>query len=126
MPYIPQDRYLEGAHRPATVGELNYVMTCHAIGYVLKHGLRYEHLNHVIGSFEQAIHSDDEESMSGLAITIRNAARNFWNNQPDLLKTGVAGAIKCAQMEFYRRVVGPYEDKAIAKNGDVYPKELLP
>ncbi|MGH3997156.1 MAG: DUF6899 family protein [Pseudonocardiaceae bacterium] len=32
----------------------------------------------------------------------------------------VVGALECAKLELYRRIVGPYEDKAIAKNGDVY------
>jgi hypothetical protein len=31
----------------------------------------------------------------------------------------VIGALECAKLEVYRRFVGPYEDKAIAKNGDV-------
>lgn len=30
------------------------------------------------------------------------------------------GALTGAQLEFYRRVVAPYEDKKIKENGDVY------
>lgn len=30
------------------------------------------------------------------------------------------GALECAKLEFYRRLVAPYEDKKIADNGDVY------
>lgn len=30
------------------------------------------------------------------------------------------GVLECAKLELYRRIAGPYEDKAIAKNGDVY------
>lgn len=33
----------------------------------------------------------------------------------------VIGALDAAKMEFYRRVVAPYEDQKIAENGDVYP-----
>ena len=33
----------------------------------------------------------------------------------------VVGALECAKAEFIRRVVTPYEDTKIAKNGDVYP-----
>ena len=33
----------------------------------------------------------------------------------------VMGALAGAQMEFYRRVVVPYEDGKIVSNGDVYP-----
>lgn len=31
----------------------------------------------------------------------------------------VVGMLQCCQMEFYRRLVAPYEDKAIARNDDV-------
>lgn len=32
----------------------------------------------------------------------------------------VMGALEGCKMEFYRRVVAPYEDKKIKENGDVY------
>lgn len=32
----------------------------------------------------------------------------------------VIGALECAKLELYRRVAAPYEDLAIARNGDVY------
>ena len=32
----------------------------------------------------------------------------------------VMGALAGAQMEFYRKVVAPYEDRKINENGDVY------
>lgn len=32
----------------------------------------------------------------------------------------IVGALDSAKMEFYRRVVVPYEDKKIEENGDVY------
>lgn len=32
----------------------------------------------------------------------------------------ILGALEGAKLEFYRRVVAPYEDKKIAENGDVY------
>ncbi len=33
----------------------------------------------------------------------------------------VVGSLVCTAMEYYRRKVAPYEDAAIALNGDVYP-----
>jgi len=30
------------------------------------------------------------------------------------------GALDCAKMEIYRRVAGPYEDKKVEENGDVF------
>jgi hypothetical protein len=35
------------------------------------------------------------------------------------------GALEGAKMEMYRRVAAGYEDKAILRNGDVYPQDLL-
>jgi hypothetical protein len=32
----------------------------------------------------------------------------------------VIGAIDCAKLELYRRVLAPYEDQKIQENGDVY------
>lgn len=32
----------------------------------------------------------------------------------------IVGALESAKLEFYRRVVVPYEDKKCADNGDVY------
>lgn len=31
----------------------------------------------------------------------------------------IMGTLSCVAQEFYRKVAGPYEDKAIEKNGDV-------
>jgi hypothetical protein len=32
------------------------------------------------------------------------------------------GALECAKLELYRRLVVPYEETKIAQNGDVYPE----
>ena len=32
----------------------------------------------------------------------------------------IIGALDCTKMEFYRRVVVPYEDEKLKENGDVY------
>lgn len=36
------------------------------------------------------------------------------------LYNAVVGALESAKLEFYRRVVAPYEDEKIKENGDVY------
>lgn len=33
----------------------------------------------------------------------------------------MVGVLECVKIELYRRVAGPYEDKMISNNGDVYP-----
>ncbi len=35
----------------------------------------------------------------------------------------VIGALECAKLEMYRRMVAPYEDRKMIENGDVYCKE---
>lgn len=35
------------------------------------------------------------------------------------LQARAIAVFEAAKLEFYRRVVGPYEDQAIAKNGDI-------
>ena len=37
----------------------------------------------------------------------------------------ILGALDGCGKEFYRRLAGKYEDKAIEKNGDVYPPDLV-
>lgn len=35
------------------------------------------------------------------------------------------GALECAKLELYRRLVAPYEDVKIAQTGDVFDESLL-
>jgi hypothetical protein len=35
----------------------------------------------------------------------------------------IVGALECVKLEIYRRIVAPYENKMINKNGDVEPYE---
>ena len=35
----------------------------------------------------------------------------------------IIGAMECAKLELYRRLVAPYEDEKILQNGDVKPFE---
>ena len=36
------------------------------------------------------------------------------------------GAVESAKLEFYRRMVAPYENGSIERNGDVYPNDPEP
>ena len=81
MPYIRQERRdaIRAGARPQDAGELNFAITVLVDNYLNdKGGIRYAHLNEVIG------------------------------------------AMDCAKLELYRRVVAPYEDQKIQENGDVY------
>ena len=37
----------------------------------------------------------------------------------------IIGALECAKIEFYDRIVRGYEDKAIKRNGDIYDEKDL-
>lgn len=37
----------------------------------------------------------------------------------------IVGAVEGAKLEFYRRVVAPYEESKIKQNGDVYPEQMI-
>lgn len=81
MPYISvEDRkLLDEIPMPATVGELNYLITRLCCDYLLTGKMSYRALNDVIG------------------------------------------ALECAKLELYRRIVVPYEQGKMDQNGDVYP-----
>ncbi len=38
---------------------------------------------------------------------------------------GAIGALECAKLELYRRIVADYEDKKMLENGDIYSVENL-
>lgn len=81
MPYVAQEdrKRLDNGGKPESAGELNYVISMTIDDYLSrKGGVRYAHLNEVVGVLE------------------------------------------CAKLEIYRRIAGPYEDKKILENGDVY------
>ena len=45
----------------------------------------------------------------------------MWNLETNyVLINEIVGALESAKLEFYRRVVVPYEEKKIKQNGDVY------
>ena len=42
------------------------------------------------------------------------------DDEPSYKKFNAAvGVLECVKLEMYRRAIGPYEDKAIEKNGDI-------
>lgn len=52
---------------------------------------------------------------------ITNLIIQFFDNDPSYARIALTtGVIENVKQEFYRRVAGPYEDKKIAENGDVY------
>jgi hypothetical protein len=93
MPYIkPSRRPVLDKHpwQAKTPGELNYVITQAAQAYI----------------YAQTRSRNKDKSFNPLpGYAIFNE---------------VIGALECAKLELYRRLVAPYEDTKIAENGDVY------
>jgi hypothetical protein len=57
-----------------------------------------------------------------LNYAITRIVLNFLGEQPRYADfNNAVGALECAKLELYRRMVAPYEDFKIAENGDVYP-----
>ena len=52
-----------------------------------------------------------------VAVFIDNYLRAFGKNYANCNE--MIGALECCKMEYYRTVVGPYEDMKIDENGDV-------
>lgn len=42
------------------------------------------------------------------------------NGNSYMIYNEIIGALECAKLELYRRIVAPYEDTKIEQNGDVY------
>lgn len=58
-----------------------------------------------------------------LNFLLTSVCFDYWNNKPENYQTynDILGALEACKMEWYRRMVVPYEDKKIAQNGDVFP-----
>ncbi len=74
----------------------------------------FEHIEEMIQDFPPTCAGDIQYMV---AILIREYMRN--NPYRYQTMNDVMGALNGANLEFYRRYVGPYEDECIGKNGDV-------
>jgi hypothetical protein len=80
---------------------------------------------------DQAIRETYQTALANLPIpdnsgelnyAITRIVLNFLGEQPRYADfNNAVGALECAKLELYRRMVAPYEDIKIAENGDVYP-----
>jgi carbamate kinase len=95
MPYLKQkDRTSldKLQRRVETPGDVAYVVTRDALD-LLPEKFRFADLAKEMGRMYRKIRADDKDEE--------------------------VGAILCAMMEYYRRLVAKYEDKAIKRNGDM-------
>lgn len=64
----------------------------------------------------------EAEKAGELNYMITTECLNYLNKHGKsyMVINDIVGALECAKLEFYRRLVAPYEDTKIAENGDVY------
>ena len=62
------------------------------------------------------------ETAGDLTFALTVVIETYRAENPNRFQTfaEILGALRAAELEFYRRVVAPYEDKKLAENGDVY------
>lgn len=76
---------------------------------------RREELDGYEDNFEYA------ENPGELNYQLTTLVRNYFERHKNYQGINdILGALEGAKLEFYRRVVVPYEDKKIVENGDVY------
>jgi hypothetical protein len=78
-------------------------------------------LGYGYGQVEEVIRAEQISNAGELQYAIAVLIKNYMSKQ-DLryqVCNDVMGALAGAQMEFYRRIVAPYEDQKIEENGDV-------
>lgn len=80
--------------------------------------------NALIAELAQLLATQPAEKRKGHGnYVITQILRGAWVSAPEAESysnyADIIGTLECAKLEIYRRWVAGYEDKAIAKNGDV-------
>jgi len=80
------------------------------------------YINTLVSVIGERFDDDEKEGVLNYTITsiIEGIARkdNKTNWRYRLINRAI-GVLECVKLEFYRRLAGPYEDKAIETNGDI-------
>lgn len=76
-------------------------------------------------TYQQLLDLSAEMAIGDLNFIISNMLWIRFSQHPSY-KAGneIMGVLNCVQQEFYRRVLAPYEDKAIERNGDLHEKSI--
>ena len=135
MPYIKSEDYFGAAEAPEVPGELNYAITMRIIarlrgeltymgfdqalrnltlGYLDRVGMSYTNGNAVMGVLDCAARELRRRTGAAYNPNFKGA---------DISK--IERQLKQERKWVYDTLLAPYEDKKIAENGDVYPKDLL-
>lgn len=125
MPYIKsKDRLrVEDTLLPLNTGELNYLVSISLLNRIKNEGKNYENLSITLNLLDEAIELAKQDRVEK-GVCSHVLVYELIIETTYLDKVQVLRALKDAKLEFYRRVVAPYEDLKIKENGDVY-EEIL-
>lgn len=119
MPYIKAEDRLRLEIDPTdirTAGDLNYLIFKHAKSRFAN----YQSLNDIVTDIELLIdYYQNKVSDNPILYDLLDMKSLCHYATRHLKRYDIVGALRCCELEIYRRLAGPYEDKAIEKNGDV-------
>ncbi len=127
MPYIKQEdreRLEKDPTDVKTAGDLNYLI----FKYAKTRFTNYQSLNDIIADIEECIkyfstdYNIDNNIDNILYISNNKIFRICHTRRPfdsKLSDKDIIGALRCCELEIYRRLAAPYEDLKIKENGDV-------
>lgn len=103
MPYIPKEKRkrLDGGELPETRGELAYVLMKEAKQTLRQMGESYMTHSFIMDSLSKALY-----------VKFSPTDRSVWSDN-------IASVGRDCMFEWYRRYMGPYEQKKLEENGDV-------
>jgi len=129
MPYIiEEEKELVRKNGAQNAGDLNFLITEALHNYFMDHGHRYQQIHDIsklVRYVLQGYLHQYEGNNSMLRILHTGLTDIFFNRNRAMLDTeDCLAALQEAHAEFRRRVVAPYEDSCIARNGDVMREDL--
>jgi hypothetical protein len=130
MPYIPKERrkkILDG-DSPQNAGELNFKLFMSMLDFRNMRGESYETYNRIGAAYRGVARTythpaPDSSLRHELEEELEAIIFNYIHYHPCLsdaeARRDVDGVLANCYLEFYRRYIAPYEDKAILRNGDI-------
>ncbi len=87
-------------------GEFNYIITLLLHQSLMDIGVRYAHLNHLVGMIERIL------------VDLASCVEEKQSADHAILDD-VYGMLRCVQLEMYRVLAAPYEDEKMEENGQI-------
>lgn len=131
MPYISQERRDQlrtvrfdnpERHKPQTPGELNYLVTNAMLTSVSEKELK-DNMNGLIMLY-QAGNPKNYQTFNDIFGAFVMAQIEYERRTGVELDWSVRMVMNGALLHLYDDVIGPYEDRKIEENGDVYPENI--